>query len=144
MKTIQMIKHTYGYRKDGKGTVAPKTPKDPPFEVSDSEAERLVTAGVAKYTESPDEVVDDDVQTPVVPKYGVDSNGNTLKELLKAVGLPVKGNKEEMVTALDEYYGVGENSEESELSEDSEDLEKELEKNEIQQPSLDTAAPENS
>ncbi|MCL1903993.1 MAG: hypothetical protein FWF94_06215 [Oscillospiraceae bacterium] len=45
---IKIIQGTYGYRKSGKGAVTPKTPTDPPFEVSADEGKRLIELKVAE------------------------------------------------------------------------------------------------
>ena len=55
MKTIKIIGGAYGHRKDGTGSVCVKTSSDPPFEVDDKEAKRLVGLKVAKIAEKADE-----------------------------------------------------------------------------------------
>ncbi|MCL2636957.1 MAG: hypothetical protein FWD48_01170 [Oscillospiraceae bacterium] len=50
-KLIKIINGTYGYKKDGTGSVLPKTPSDPPFEVSEAEAKRLIALKVAEYAD---------------------------------------------------------------------------------------------
>jgi hypothetical protein len=47
MTAIKIIKGVFGYR-NPKGYLEPKTVADPPFEVSDSAAKRLVAQGVAE------------------------------------------------------------------------------------------------
>ena len=45
---IHIISGIYGHHREG-GYISPKTRLDPPFEVDDAEAERLVSLGVAEY-----------------------------------------------------------------------------------------------
>jgi len=47
MKLIKIVKGTFGYRQKGSGITLPKCNTDPPFEVDDDVAERLVMLGVA-------------------------------------------------------------------------------------------------
>lgn len=58
MKLIKIINGTYGYRPAGSKYIEPKQASDPPFEVDDSKAERLVSLGVAAYINRPDATVD--------------------------------------------------------------------------------------
>ena len=56
MKKIKIVRGTYGMQKPNSFGVDPKSPDDPPFDIADDEAERLVELGVAKYcTGAPDE-----------------------------------------------------------------------------------------
>jgi len=50
MKRIKIINGTYGHRPEGSKSTHPKTANDGPFEVNDSEAERLVAMGVAAHS----------------------------------------------------------------------------------------------
>jgi hypothetical protein len=60
MKIIKIIEGVYGYRsKDGKGAIQPKKRGDEPFEVSESEAARLVEGGIAEYVDEVAESEDD-------------------------------------------------------------------------------------
>ena len=76
MKLIKIINGTYGFRPQPY-VVEPKTPDDPPFEVSDEEAERLVGLGVAvvafgedspSLQEAMDDVVKELDDQPVQPE----------------------------------------------------------------------------
>lgn len=51
MKRIRIINTIYGHRPAGSKYVQPKRAGDPPFEVEDAEAERLVAMGVAAYAD---------------------------------------------------------------------------------------------
>jgi len=53
MPYIKITGTTYGYRKPGSGMTVAVTPKDPPIEVTEAEAERLVVKHkVAEYAEA--------------------------------------------------------------------------------------------
>ena len=67
MKLIKIINGTYGYRPEKSKCVEPKQAGDPPFEVSDEEARRLVALKVAAYVaeiEPEEEEVDTNEATP--------------------------------------------------------------------------------
>lgn len=51
METIKIIRGTYGFKHTENGVISPKTVKDPPFEVDNKEAERLIALGVAACAE---------------------------------------------------------------------------------------------
>jgi hypothetical protein len=73
MKTIRIVRGTYGYRVPGSKITTPKGRNAEPFEVSDEEAARLVKLGVAA-------VVDDFTATEVKTPADVPvkpSGGNT-------------------------------------------------------------------
>lgn len=117
---IKIISGVYGAKQ-------PKTPKDEPFSLSPGEEARLVRRGVAMYVsgtacapsesfqsiEQGDNCIDaknaseSNVEAIEKPVYSVDMKSDELKELLKAVGLPVKAvmAKTDMVSMLDAYYG---------------------------------------
>ncbi|MCF8017834.1 MAG: hypothetical protein K9L62_00415 [Vallitaleaceae bacterium] len=75
MKLIKIINGTYGYRPTGSKHIEPKQAGDPPFEVEDSKAERLVSLGVAAYVDNPVKTVD-----------------TTKKEDVNGVATAIKGN----------------------------------------------------
>lgn len=54
MKKIQIIRGTYGFKQNDSASICPKTVKDPPFEVGEKEAKRLVQLGVAIIIENED------------------------------------------------------------------------------------------
>jgi len=54
MQTIKIIRGTYGFKQNASASICPKTVNDPPFEVDEKEAERLVELGVAIIVESED------------------------------------------------------------------------------------------
>jgi len=112
--------------------VQTKGPNDEAFEVDDNEAKRLVDLGIAKYIgdtpvatveESADEdnasVNPPEIEAPAeseyegdsvtdIPEYSIDSNATDLRAIAKSVGITLKvgTTKEDMVKALDEYFGV--------------------------------------
>ena len=69
MKLIQIINGTYGFR-PSPFVVEPKKASDPPFEVNDEEAERLVNLGVAKVV---DEVVPEKETKEDAPEADVEA-----------------------------------------------------------------------
>ena len=80
---IRIISGTYGYRpmilaSDGSVRmspyVVPKTPRDPPIEVTDAEAERLVKLGVAEYVDGLPEKMS---AVPPVPEKPEDNTSET-------------------------------------------------------------------
>ena len=123
---ISIIRGNYGYN-DGR-IVRAKSPSDPPFEVSDAEAARLIGMGVAKAVEKTilskptkakdDEPVekneessresedyeDDEDETP---EYSEMSSNAELQAIAKEYGIPVsnRANKSELLSALDKYFG---------------------------------------
>lgn len=52
MKLIKLIQGAYGYRAPSSSVTELITTKSPPFEVEESEAERLIALGVAEYVQS--------------------------------------------------------------------------------------------
>jgi len=103
-----------------------KTSRDKPFSLSAEDEERLVGRGVAEYvTAQPTNagaVIQPDDPGEEKPEYSVALNVTVLRDLMKAVGLktPVGMTKAAMVAALDEFYGVAPDGEDSE-DEDGED-----------------------
>jgi len=126
MSYIKIIRGTYGYKPNGSRILAPKTRNDPPFEVPEAEAKRLVELGVAAYA-SVQTVAIQPVVPAVVdtqkPEYDASTNANTLKALMKAAGLVMKVGmtKEDMVSALDEFYGVREDHQDEDDGDENED-----------------------
>jgi hypothetical protein len=124
MKLIKIVNGTYGHKAPGARSVYPKSAGDPPFEVDDAKADRLVTLGVAAYVTT-DENPGKAVSTPDSgenktetgkaapegneggkPSYNSKMRADELKELLKKYGLSyrVGMSKDVMVAALDEYF----------------------------------------
>ncbi len=116
---IKIINGTYGYKAPGSKHIDPKSAGDPPFEVDDAKAKRLVDRGVAAYVittpveEKPIKAVatgdkgenrtGTGVNTPEEndgkngaedagekPAYNVDMKADELKELMKKYGLSYK------------------------------------------------------
>lgn len=124
MALIKIISGTYGHRPNGSKHPEPKRAGDPPFEVGEAEAKRLVALKVADYVkqaESEDEIpVDDDLERntgengeggdakpeDTKPEYSVDMDVSALRELMKDCGLAYKVgmSKADAVAALDAYY----------------------------------------
>lgn len=99
MKKIRIISGTYGLRGNGY-TVIRKTPEDPPFDVSDDEAIRLVKLKVAKIIEEqpkpqfeepvtdPADSEDQEEQiTEALPTYDASMKLAELKEVAAAYGV---------------------------------------------------------
>ena len=122
---ISIIKGNYGYN-DGR-IVRAKSPSDPPFEVSDSEAARLIGMGIAKAVDKlpvdgklsaeekkpdtdPDNSVggnaagDDDEND--MPIYNEEMSNAELQAIAKEYGIPVpnRANKSELMAALDNFF----------------------------------------
>ena len=97
MKIIKIIRGTYGYRKEGTRLVEPIDKNSDPITVSDQEAERLVSLGVAK--------VLDDASTETFIGH-VDAGQfesysyKQLQELAKNMGLKASGSKEELIERI--------------------------------------------
>lgn len=120
MKKIRIISGCYGHR-EGVLNV-PKTEKDPPFEVDDIEAARLVSLGVAEYANKafePVAFVPPSVDPDVNPDdngeidarnadgtllYSTDMNLKELRQAAKELGVDLKFGitKEEIVRLLNE------------------------------------------
>ena len=130
---IKIINGTYGYKAPGSKHIDPKSAGDPPFEVDDAKAKRLVDLGVAVYiTDKPAKAVatsdkgenkaDQGENTSEgksgekgteKPTYSSKMKVDELKELIKNAGLSYKVgmSKDTMVAALDKFY-KGENTSE--------------------------------
>lgn len=151
MRTIKIINGVYGHRPIGSKYIEPKRAGDPPFQVDDAEAERLVNLKVAEYADIvtklvpvgvatgeiptekektginiPDEQNDseDEMELPEKPDYSTDMKATELREFMEECGLTYKVgmSKADMVAALDEYYGV--DTEEEDTEDETEDTEK--------------------
>lgn len=110
-----------------------KGPSDGAFDVDDNEAKRLVDRGIAQYVgDTPVATVeehaneeyasdnstetkavaeseyDGDVETDILPEYGINSTVAELRAIAKDAGISFKvgTTKSEMVAALDEHFGV--------------------------------------
>ena len=134
MAKIKMIKGFFGHHVNNgkKSVIRRKGPSDDAFEVDDETAKRLVDLGMAKYvaavpvTTPPENSEEDDSSNNLpeneepaedeneedneryVPAYSIDSSVSELRAIAKAHGLSFKVGmtKLEMVTALDEEFGV--------------------------------------
>lgn len=110
---IQIISGTYGLRVNGY-TVIRKTPDDPPFDVSNDEAARLVKLHVAKIVDEihakapaeepvqpdPEDVEDGKVTEPL-PAYSESMKLTELKEVAAAYGVDAgKAKRKAEVIAL--------------------------------------------
>ena len=75
------------------------------FTLPDEEEKRLVDRGVAAYVNE-GALLAEPGALDAPPEYSVDTNANTLRELLKGAGLKaaVGMSKQEMVNALDAFY----------------------------------------
>jgi len=98
MVKIKIIRGTYGYKQNGNGSISPKTVKDPPFEVDEKEAERLIDMGVAAHADNEQ----DNEENPAYNK------SMSLKELQKiAEGYGVENadkltSKDKVIAAIEE------------------------------------------
>ena len=122
---ISIIKGNYGYN-DGR-IVRAKSLSDPPFEVPDAEAARLIGMGIAKAVDklpvdgklpteekTPDinpnnsvdgnAAVDDDEND--APIYNEEMSNAELQAIAKEYGIPVpsRANKSELMAALDNFF----------------------------------------
>lgn len=134
MRTIKIINGVYGHRSAGSKFIEPKRAGDPPFQVEDAKAERLVALKIAEYTDIVSKLVpagvatasedtnrqktgdyitndrngsDDKVEHPEAPKYNVEMKASELRELMEGCGLTYKVgmSKADMVATLDAYFG---------------------------------------
>lgn len=125
MTKIRITGGCYGYVAPN-GRFSPKTPLDPPFEVENGEAERLVTIGVAEIVTgggNGGKMSDNsksNVATPPTPKkpaegksedleYDEKTSASRLRAIGKSVGLsfPAVGvSKKDMLAALDEHFAA--------------------------------------
>jgi len=86
MKMIKIICGTYGFR-SGNGILSPKTPRDPPFEVDDTEAKRLVALKVAEYADDFDDEGEGDFDPGELPYYDESMSLKKLREIAEAYGV---------------------------------------------------------
>ncbi len=130
---IRITRGCYGYNNGS--FVRAKTPADPPFDVKDEEAERLISLGIAERTditadngtdnsnnsteiaggsgESSDKPSDNGVDTDDtdeeddIPEYGENSTNAELQAIAKEYGVEIqpRANKTELIAALDEFFG---------------------------------------
>ncbi len=127
---IRIIRGCYGYNNGS--FVGAKTPADPPFEVKDDEAERLISLGIAETAdngmdsadnntdtidktgdngdENADKTADkaaDTTEEDDIPEYGENSTNAELQAIAKEYGVEVqpRANKAELIAALDEFFG---------------------------------------
>lgn len=122
MTKIRITGGRYGYISPA-GTHSVKTPNDPPFDVEDSEAERLVKLGVAEIngergnatgkggfakgkadTHTDDkEPLNDEGESSF--EYDENTSAKDLREIGKKIGIsfPVGTTKADMIAALDAY-----------------------------------------
>jgi hypothetical protein len=125
MRTIKIISGVFGYHKPNSRAVTPKKKSDPPFEVEDKLAARLVSSGIAEYVGAVIEPAldpggDGEKEPPAKPVYSIEQTAKELKALLDELGISYPSNitKEKLVEMLDEYYtediGDDENENDSE------------------------------
>ncbi len=130
---IHIKRGCYGYNNGS--FVRAKTPADPPFEVKDDEAERLISLGIAetadngtdsaepsdksgdndgeKANKTADNGADpadknaDTTEDDDIPEYGENSTNAELQAIAKEYGveIPPRANKAELIAALDEFFG---------------------------------------
>lgn len=125
MKKIKIIGGRYGYISPS-GVYDVKTPDSLPFEVADSEAERLVRRGVAEIvgagaavlakgaaddeklpaTPADDDENDDESEYDDIPKYNEESTNAELQAIAKEydIELPPRANKAQIIEILDNYF----------------------------------------
>ncbi len=134
MAKIKITRGFFGHHEKigNKTVVRRKGPQDPAFEVDDDKAKRLVDLGIAKYVdavpvatpsesfeeagssnnlpenEAPAEDENEDDSGNNIPEYSIDSHVSDLRTIAKAEGISFKVGmtKSEMITALDEHFGV--------------------------------------
>lgn len=124
MTKIRITGGCYGYVAPN-GRFSPKTPLDPPFEVENGEAERLVKIGVAEIVtgggnggkmsdNGVDKVAPPTPKKPTKDKsegleYDEKTSVSRLRAIGKSVGLsfPAVGvSKKDMLAALDEHFAA--------------------------------------
>ena len=106
MVKIKITRGTYGFKQDGGGSIYPKTVKDPPFEVDEKEAERLIALGVAARVDDDEDTDDgDEDDGKSNPPY---DKSMSLKDLQRIAGeYGVKNaekltTKDRVITAIEE------------------------------------------
>lgn len=125
MKKIKITGGRYGYISPS-GVYDVKTSDSLPFEVVDSEAERLVRRGVAEIIGADAEVFakgaadndklptvpadddenDDESEYDDIPEYNEESTNAELQAIAKEYGieLPPRANKAQLIEILDNYF----------------------------------------
>lgn len=125
MKKIKIIGGRYGYISPS-GVYSVKTAESAPFEVEDSEAERLIKRGVAKIigadadvsakgaadndklptVPADDDENDDESEYDDIPEYNEESTNAELQAIAKEYGieLPPRANKAQLIEILDNYF----------------------------------------
>ncbi len=100
------------------GIVKPKTPADPPFDVADELAYRLVREGKAEIVgdvKGSEECSDDEENAGKegdegggfgIPKYGEESSKTDLKAIANEYGIAIAetATKQEIIKALDDFF----------------------------------------
>ncbi len=119
MAKIKIIQGNYGYNNGD--SIKVKTPKSEPFNVSDDEAARLVSLGIAEIvgqgsdfipqdlsgeemSEKEDSIVDSgDLE---MPEYSEESTNAELQAIAKQYGIEIapKATKAQLLKALDDYF----------------------------------------
>lgn len=137
MTKIRIIGGRYGYISPS-GVYSVKTVDDSPFEVEDSEAKRLVKRKVAEIVGEHENSAENEplpntegsnptngengADNDMPPEYSTKLSVNELRAIAKKVGISFKvgTTKEEMVAALDEYFGISDDKGESDDDSDFE------------------------
>ena len=127
MKLIKLIQGAYGHRAPGSLVTELITTKDPPFEVDESEAQRLVALGVAEYVQgvvaTPPQEDDDQTKGETPPEGNEGSEGQettnndkpeygefmTVTELKayadeRGIEYENKTTKAKLIAAIDAFY----------------------------------------
>lgn len=100
------------------GIVKPKTPADPPFDVADELAQRLVREGIAEFVGgeiSPADITDGDNGTDestdeggefAIPKYGEETSKADLQAIANEYGITISATatKQEIIKSLDDFF----------------------------------------
>lgn len=106
---IRIINGNYGLN-NGE-YVRAKTPKDPPFSVSDEEAKRLVELGIAEIVEGDipgadfEEELSDEASSNI-PEYDIEMTKSELQAIARDYGVEIsdRASKSDIISALDEYF----------------------------------------
>lgn len=119
---VKIIRGTYGLNIGG--NIKPKTCNDEPFDIPLKEAQRLIGMGIAEgyspggnanpYADiatdgenSGSKVPEENGNNGVIPKYNKDNTNAELQAIAKeyCIELPPRANKEEIIAALDDFFG---------------------------------------
>lgn len=103
MAQVKIIKGAYGHRPEGKHYIHTALTGEV-VDVSNAEADRLVSIGVATYIEKECEASSGDAIA--IPVYSIDMKADQLRALMEQENLPLKAGmtKADMVAALDENF----------------------------------------